>query len=125
MVGQEKKKKFFFPLFTFLNIDIWHQCIDNIPQDEIWRYIVVLIFSHTPNQRGTLLVTQHPAHCQEVSAAAVLLKKAEEIWSVHQTPKQLLQMYSGEHPDQLHHSVVWKLHSTGKEGSPTCDKTRT
>ena len=39
---------FIFYFFTFLNIDIWHQCIDNVPQDEISRYIVVSIFWHSP-----------------------------------------------------------------------------
>ena len=35
VVGQKKKKIF----LTFLNIDIWHQCIENVPQDEISWYI--------------------------------------------------------------------------------------
>ena len=38
--------------FTFLNIDIWRQSIDNVPQDEISRYIVVSIFWHTPSPHG-------------------------------------------------------------------------
>ena len=29
------RRFFFFFFFTFLNIDIWHQCIDNVPEDEI------------------------------------------------------------------------------------------
>ena len=73
-----------------------------------------LYISRHLHQRGPLLVSQHPAHCQEVSAAAVLLKKAEEIWTVHQTPQQLLQVYSGEPPAQLHHSVVWELYRKGR-----------
>ena len=32
-----------------LNIDIWRQHIDNVPQDEISRYVVVSIFWHTPS----------------------------------------------------------------------------
>ena len=40
---------FRFFLKTFLNIDIWRQCIDSIPQDEISWYTVVSIFWHTPS----------------------------------------------------------------------------
>ena len=34
-----------------LNIDIWRQHIDNVPQDEISRYVAVSIFWHTPSAK--------------------------------------------------------------------------
>ena len=34
--------------WDLLNIDIWRQHIDNVPQDEISRYVAVSIFWHTP-----------------------------------------------------------------------------
>ena len=40
-----------------LNIDIWRQHIDNVPQDEISRYVAVSIFWHTPSRHeSTFLI---------------------------------------------------------------------
>ena len=40
--------KWDFHVMGPLNIDIWRQHIDNVPQDEISRYVAVSIFWHTP-----------------------------------------------------------------------------
>ena len=42
--------------WDLLNIDIWRQHIDNVPQDEISRYVAVSIFWHTPMLDANRLV---------------------------------------------------------------------
>ncbi len=36
--------------------------------------------------------------------------KEEEVWNEPQHPQILLHLHCGEHPDRLHHRLVWKQH---------------
>lgn len=55
---------------------------------------------------------------EEGSTTTLFPKEAEKIWINLQTSQQVLHMHSGEYPDKLHRSVVWKRHHSGQEGSP-------
>ncbi len=42
---------------------------------------------------------------------------AEEVWNEPQNPQVLLHLHCGEHPDRLHHRLVWKQHRWQPQGS--------
>ena len=56
--------KWDFHVMGPLNIDIWRQHIDNVPQDEISRYVAVSIFWHTPNYQPVIILCRDLA-CEE------------------------------------------------------------
>ncbi|KAI4903708.1 hypothetical protein NFI96_021079 [Prochilodus magdalenae] len=60
--------------------------------------------------RGSHLVPQHQHHNQESPAASLLPAKAEEGTSPTSHPHHLLQRNHREHPEQLHHCLVWEQH---------------
>ncbi|KAI4904481.1 hypothetical protein NFI96_029745, partial [Prochilodus magdalenae] len=64
--------------------------------------------------RGSYLVPQHKHHNQESPAASLLPAKAEEGTSPTSHPHHLLQRNHREHPEQLHHCLVWELQSDRK-----------
>ncbi len=39
-----------------------------------------------------------------------LPETAEEVWNEPQHPQNILHLHCGEHPDRLHHRLVWKQH---------------
>ena len=76
---------FFIYLFPFLNIDIWHQCIDKVPQDEILQYIIVSIFWHIPNINVWIVFLT--TSCvdnfnQNIVSAGLRAVTLENIWSL-------------------------------------------
>ncbi len=52
------------------------------------------------------------AHTDAVlkKAHPLLPEKAEEVWNEPQNPQVLLHLHCGEHPDRLHHRLVWNQH---------------
>ncbi|KAK3557726.1 hypothetical protein QTP86_000320 [Hemibagrus guttatus] len=54
-------------------------------------------------------------HHQESPAAFLLPAKAEEGSSSTSHPDHLLQRDHREHPEQLHHCLVWELHRVGSQ----------
>ncbi len=38
------------------------------------------------------------------------LRRLKEVWNEAQHPQILLHLHCGEHPDRLHHRLVWKQH---------------
>ncbi len=47
----------------------------------------------------------------------LLPETAEEVWNKPQYPQILLHLHCGEHPDRLHHRLVWKQHRWQPQGS--------
>ncbi|KAK3530260.1 hypothetical protein QTP86_020115, partial [Hemibagrus guttatus] len=67
------------------------------------------------------LVTQHHLHQQESPAAPLLPVEAEERPSTSPHSDHVLQRDHREHPDQLHHCLVWELHCLGSQ-DPAAEK---
>ncbi|KAK3508784.1 hypothetical protein QTP70_006020 [Hemibagrus guttatus] len=61
---------------------------------------------------GPHLVNQHQLHHQQSPAASLLPAKAEEGSSSISHTDHLLQRDLREHPEQLHHCLVWELHGS-------------
>ncbi len=51
------------------------------------------------------------------ASASLLPETAEEVWNEPQNPQVLLHLHCGEHPDRLHHRLVWKQHRWQPQGS--------
>ncbi len=47
---------------------------------------------------------------KKAASASLLPETAEEVWNEPQNPQILLLLHCGEHPDRLHHRLVWKQH---------------
>ncbi len=56
------------------------------------------------------MVCSHRCSAEEGTSAPLLPKTAEEVWNEPQYPQILLLLHCGEHPDRLHHRLVWKQH---------------
>ncbi len=56
------------------------------------------------------MVCSHRRSAEEGTSAPLLPETAEEVWNEPQHPQILLLLHCGEHPDQLHHRLVWKQH---------------
>ncbi len=56
------------------------------------------------------MVCSHRCSAEEGTPAPLLPKTAEEVWNEPQHPQILLHLHCGEHPDRLHHRLVWKQH---------------
>ncbi len=54
-------------------------------------------------------VCSHRCSAEE-GTSAPLLETAEEVWNEPQHPQIILLLHCGEHPDRLHHRLVWKQH---------------
>ncbi len=52
----------------------------------------------------------HRCSAEEGTSAPLLPETAEEVWNEPQHPQILLHLHCGEHPDRLHHRLVWKQH---------------
>ncbi len=76
---------------------------------------------HTPNSinktalrssrshhQGSYMVCSHRCSAEEGTSAPLRSKTAEEVWNEPQHPQILLLLHCGEHPDWLHHRLVWK-----------------
>ncbi len=50
------------------------------------------------------------AHTDAVLMKSHLPETAEEVWIEPQHPQIILHLHCGEHPDRLHHRLVWKQH---------------
>ncbi len=48
---------------------------------------------------------------------SLLPETAEEVWNEPQNPQIILHLHCGEHPDRLHHRLVWKQHRWQPQGS--------
>ncbi len=55
-------------------------------------------------------VCSHRCSAEEGTPAPLLPKTTEEVWNEPQFPQILLHLHCGEHPDRLHHRLVWKQH---------------
>ncbi len=56
------------------------------------------------------MICSHRCSAEEGTSAPLLSKTAEEVWNEPQHPQILLHLHCGEHPDRLHHRLVWKQH---------------
>ncbi len=56
------------------------------------------------------MVCSHRCSAEEGTSASLLPETAEEVWNEPQNPQVLLHLHCGEHPDRLHHRLVWKQH---------------
>ncbi len=56
------------------------------------------------------MVRSHRRGAEEGTSAPLLPEMAEEVWNEPQHPQIILHLYCGEHPDRLHHRMVWKQH---------------
>ncbi len=52
----------------------------------------------------------HRCSAEEGTSASLLPEMAEQVWNEPQNPQILLHLHCGEHPDRLHHRLVWKQH---------------
>ncbi len=59
---------------------------------------------------GSYMVCSHRCSAEEGTSAPLLPETADEVWNDPQHPQILLHLHFGEHPDQLHHRLVWKRH---------------
>ncbi len=60
------------------------------------------------------------AHTDAVLKKAHLFslpKIVKDVWNEPQNPQILLHLHCGEHPDRLHHRLVWKQHRWQPQGS--------
>ncbi len=53
------------------------------------------------------MVCSHRCSAEEGTSASLLPETAEEVWNEPQNPQVLLHLHCGEHPDGLHHRLVW------------------
>ncbi len=60
---------------------------------------------------GSHMVCSHRCSAEEGTSASLLPETAEEVWNEPQHPQNILHLHCGEHPDRLHHRLVWKQHS--------------
>ncbi len=56
------------------------------------------------------MVHSHRRSAEEGTSVPLLPETAEEVWNEPQHPQILLHLHCGEHPDRLHHRLVWKQH---------------
>ncbi len=63
------------------------------------------------------MVRSHRCSAEEGTSVALLPEKAEEVWNESQNPQIILHLHCGEHPDRLHHRLVWKQHSWQPQSS--------
>ncbi len=56
------------------------------------------------------MVHSHRCSAEEVTSTPLLPETAEEVWNEPQHPQIILHLHCGEHPDRLHHRLVWKQH---------------
>ncbi len=54
------------------------------------------------------MVRSHRCSAEEGTSAPLLPETVEEVWNKPQNPQVLLHLHCGEHPDRLHHRLVWK-----------------
>ncbi len=54
------------------------------------------------------MVCSHICSAEEGISVPLLPETAEEVWNEPQHPQILLHLHCGEHPDRLHHRLVWK-----------------
>ncbi len=66
------------------------------------------------------MVCSHRRSTEEGISAPLLPEKAEEVWNEPQHPQILLHLHCGEHPDRLHHRLVWKQ-ATAKLCKGSCE----
>ncbi len=62
------------------------------------------------HHRGSHMFCSHRCSAEEGTSASLLPKTAEEVWNEPQHPQIILHLHCGEHPDRLHHRLVWKQH---------------
>ncbi len=74
-------------------------------------------FKFLSHHRGSHMVCSHRCSAEEGTSASLLPETAEEVWNEAQNPKILLHLHCGEHPDRLHHRLVWKQHRWQPQGS--------
>ncbi len=56
------------------------------------------------------MVCSHRCSAEEGTSMPLLPEMAEEVWNEPQHPQIILLLNCGEHPDWLHHRLVWKPH---------------
>ncbi len=59
---------------------------------------------------GFHMVHSHRCSAEEDTSTPLLPETAEEVWNEPQHPQIILHLHCGEHPDRLHHRLVWKQH---------------
>ncbi len=87
--------------------------------DDAIAFTLHTALSHleTSHHRGSHMVCSHRRSAEEGTSASLLPETAEEIWNEPQNPQILLHLHFGEHPDRLHHRLVWKQHRWQPQGS--------
>ncbi len=56
------------------------------------------------------MVRSHRCSAEEGTSVPLLPETADEVWNEPQHPQNILHLHCGEHPDRLHHHLVWKQH---------------
>ncbi len=66
-----------------------------------------------------LLYSLYTNDCTATHSSNVIVKFADDttVWNEPQNPQVLLHLHCGEHPDRLHHRLVWKQHRWQPQGS--------
>ncbi len=72
-------------------------------------------YNQGKHHRGPYLDYSHTVSRDEGPPASLLPKASEEIRSELKNPQTVLQLHCVEHPDWLHHHLVWRLHCSQPE----------
>ncbi len=82
----------------------------------LWSGLTALSSSAFHHQ-GSHMVYSHRGSAEECTSAPLLPETAAEVLNEPQHPQILLHLHCGEHPDRLHHRLVWKQHRWQPQGS--------
>ena len=55
------------------------------------------------------MVQAHQDSCEEGTTKPIPPQETEKIWHGSSDPQKFLQLHHREHPDGLHHCLVWQL----------------
>ncbi len=87
---------------------IFSKCFEKLIRDYICSVLPAsldpLQFAYRSNR------STDDAIAEEVTSTPLLPETAEEVWNEPQHPEIILHLHCGEHPDRLHHHLVWKQH---------------
>jgi hypothetical protein len=61
-----------------------------------------------PHHQLTIMVQTHQASCEEATTTHFPPYETEKIWHGSPEPQKVIQLHHREHPDRLHHRLVWQ-----------------
>ena len=62
-----------------------------------------------PHHQQTIMVQTHQDSCEEGTITPIPHPKTEKIWHGSSHAQKVIQLHHREHPDWLHHRLVWQL----------------